>query len=376
MKKERIMGTKKWLYWVSIGTILIIIYKFFDNFSGIGKWLGTLFGILAPFLAAIIIAYVLYTPCSKIEKLLKKNKKIKHTRGISIICVYLIVAISIFLILKFIIPAVINSIVDLVNNVQNYYNAITTNEIEANWAPFIKDNILKPVVEYIQSIDFQSMFTPEKIKDYLISVFGAVKGVLNIFIAIICSIYILAEKEQILRFIDNLAKATMSKNGYDRFDRYFTNGNKIFFKFISSQFIDGCVVAIMLAIAITIMKVKYGVALGIMVGLFNLIPYFGAIVGISIAAIITILTGGWKQAIIMTIVMIILQQIDANIINPRITGSRLNVSPLLVIFSVTIGGAYWGVFGMFIAVPIAVLIKLMIEDFVNNKKQKQENIEE
>ena len=74
--------------------------------------------------------------------------------------------------------------------------------------------------------------------------------------------------------------------------------------------------------------------------------------------------------------MIILQQIDANIINPRITGSRLNVSPLLVIFSVTIGGAYWGVFGMFIAVPIAVLIKLMIEDFVNNKKQKQENIEE
>ena len=376
MKKDRIMGTKKWLYWVSIGTILIIIYKFFDNFSGIGKWLGTLFGILAPCLAAIIIAYVLYTPCSKIEKLLKKNKKIKHTRGISIICVYLIVAISIFLILKFIIPAVINSIVDLVNNVQNYYNAITTNEIEANWAPFIKDNILKPVVEYIQSIDFQSMFTPEKIKDYLISVFGAVKGVLNIFIAIICSIYILAEKEQILRFIDNLAKATMSKNGYDRFDRYFTNGNKIFFKFISSQFIDGCVVAIMLAIAITIMKVKYGVALGIMVGLFNLIPYFGAIVGISIAAIITILTGGWKQAIIMTIVMIILQQIDANIINPRITGSRLNVSPLLVIFSVTIGGAYWGVFGMFIAVPIAVLIKLMIEDFVNNKKQKQENIEE
>ena len=68
MKTEKILGTKRWIYWVSIGTVLIIIYKFFDNFSGIGKWIANLFGILAPFLVAIIISYVLYKPCSKIEK--------------------------------------------------------------------------------------------------------------------------------------------------------------------------------------------------------------------------------------------------------------------------------------------------------------------
>ena len=142
MKNEKIMGTKKWIFWVSIGTVLIIIYKFFDNFSGIGNWIANLFGVLAPFIAAILISYILYKPCSKIEKKLKR--KIKHSRGISIFIVYLIVFVILFFVLKFIIPAVINSIVDLVNNVQSYYNSIATNEIGEDWTPFIKDNIIKP----------------------------------------------------------------------------------------------------------------------------------------------------------------------------------------------------------------------------------------
>lgn len=369
MKKERVMGTKRWLYWLSIGTILILIYKFLDNFSGIGKWLAKLAGILAPFVAAIIIAYILYTPCKKIENWLNKKKKRKINRAISMIIVYALVGLIVFFLLKFIIPAVINSAIDLVNNIQSYYNSITTSKHETNIEPFIRDNILKPLVEYIQTIDFQTIFTPEKIKDYLISAFGAVKVLINIFIAIICSVYIIGEREAILNFIDKLAKSSMSQIGYMRFNRYFTNGNKIFLKFLTSQFIDGCIVAIVFSIVLSIMKIKYAISISIMIGVFNLIPYFGAIVAVIIATLITILTGGWEKALIMAIIITILQQIDANIINPRITGTRLNISPLLVIFSVTIGGAYWGVFGMFIAVPIAVLIKLILEDHITEKNK-------
>ena len=120
------------------------------------------------------------------------------------------------------------------------------------------------------------------------------------------------------------------------------------------------------------MKVKYAILLGVLIGVFNLIPYFGAIVAVIIVALITVLTGGWRQALIMTLIIIIVQQIDANIINPRITGSKLHVSPLLIIFAVTVGGAYFGVIGMFLAVPTAVLIKLMLEDYINNKKELEE----
>lgn len=370
MKKEKIMATGRWFFYASLGVFLIIVYKFLDNFTGIGQWIANLFGILAPFLVAILISYVLYIPCKKIQSFLKK-KKLKHTRGLSITIVYILLGILIFLMFKFIIPAVVNSIIDLVSNAQNYYNAITTNEIEASWAPFVKDNILKPIVDYIQKIDFQSLLTFEKLQEYVVSAVGIIKGLLNVFIAFICSVYILAEHENITSFIKRLAKAIMSEKGYLKFDKYFTEGNQIFFRFISSQVIDGFVVAIMMSIALSIMKVKYAVLLGFLIGIFNLIPYFGAIAGVAIATIITILTGGWKQAIIMLIVIITLQQIDANIINPRITGSRLNVSPLLVIFSVTLIGAYFGIIGMFVAVPVVALVKLMINDYIDNKEEER-----
>ena len=107
--------------------------------------------------------------------------------------------------------------------------------------------------------------------------------------------------------------------------------------------------------------------LGFLIGLFNLIPYFGAIIAVTVAILITIFTGGIGQAIVMAIVVIILQQIDANIINPKIIGGSLSISPLLVIFSVTVGGAYFGVLGMFLAVPIFTVIKLLIEEYIEYK---------
>ncbi len=126
----------------------------------------------------------------------------------------------------------------------------------------------------------------------------------------------------------------------------------------------------------SILGVKYAVLLGFMIGLFNLIPYLGAIVAVVIAIIITLLTGGVSQAIWMGIVVIIIQQIDANIINPKITGTSLKISPILIIFSVTVIGAYFGVMGMFLAVPIVAVIKLMLNDYIKYKEELKENEEE
>lgn len=370
MKKDKIMGTKKWIFWVSIGIVLIVVYKFLDNFSGIGEWISNFLSILSPFVIGVLLAYVLYRPCVKIEKALEG--KVKKPRKWSIFIVYLISALVAFVILEFVIPALIASIVDLISNAQNYYNSITTTPTDEAWMVFIKDNILKPMVDYIQAMDFKQMLTMDKIFTYVASAMGVVKFIINIFIAIVCSVYILAERSKIVEFINKLAKATMSKEGYKKFTRYFTSGNMIFFDFISSQVIDGIVVAILMSIIMLVMGVKYAVLLGVLIGIFNLIPYFGAIIAVIIASLITVLTGGWEQALIMTAIIIIVQQIDANIINPKITSSKLNISPILIIFSVTIGGAYFGIMGMFLAVPVAVLIKLMIADYIKNKENKEE----
>ena len=140
--------------------------------------------------------------------------------------------------------------------------------------------------------------------------------------------------------------------------------------------LDGIVVALITSIAMSILGVKYSILLGTLIGFSNLIPYFGAIFGVAIAIIITILTGGWQQALIMGIIVIILQQLDANIINPRITSSSLKVSPLLIMFAVTVGGAYFGVLGMFLAAPIFTLLKVIVDDYVNEKNREKEDARE
>ena len=124
-------------------------------------------------------------------------------------------------------------------------------------------------------------------------------------------------------------------------------------------------------IAMSILKVKYAALLGFLIGLFNLIPFFGAIVAVAIAIFITMCTSGILKAVWLAIVIIVLQQIDANIINPKIIGDKLKISPILVIGSVSIAGAYFGVLGMFLAVPVIAILKLILEDYLDYKQEKR-----
>ena len=125
------------------------------------------------------------------------------------------------------------------------------------------------------------------------------------------------ERTEIVGFIKKLTKSIFDEDIYNNINKYFDRTNEIFLKFLASQFLDAIVVGILTSVAMSIMGVKYGVLLGFLIGLFNMIPYFGAIIAVTISIIITFLTGGISQAIWMAVVVIILQQIDANIINPK-----------------------------------------------------------
>jgi predicted PurR-regulated permease PerM len=213
----------------------------------------------------------------------------------------------------------------------------------------------------------------DRISTYIQSILGATGVIFDIFVTIVVSIYLLLERKDIKSFLRNVCKVIFSSKTYDKISRYYRKTNSIFYNYVLSQVLDAFIVGIISAIALTIMKVKYGIVLGFMIGVFNLIPYFGAIIGIGIAIIITIFTGGFKQAIILAVVIIILQQIDANIINPKILGNSLSLSPILVIFGVTIGGAYFGILGMFLGVPVVALIKIILVDTINERNEEKDS---
>ena len=367
-------GWKKRLSWLLIAITVVVVYKMLDNFSNIQAWFGKLAMILKPFLVGILISYILFIPCTKIESILKKSKlKLisEKARGISVITTYLIFILIVIIAINCIFPIIVDSVVDLVSNVPSYYEILVNKYSELPEDSILKSDIIKEKMVELTNIDVKQFLNinSDKIIDYLKSIINVFSGIFDIFVSIIVSVYILLQRSTIVRALRRFVRAVFNKNTYEAIDKYFTKANEVFFTFLSSQLLDALIVGILTTIAMLILKVRYAPLLGFLIGLFNLIPYVGAIVAVAIAILITLITGGFGKALAMAIVVIILQQIDANIINPKIIGSSLKTSPLLVLFSITVGGAYFGMLGMFFGVPIVVVIKTVLDDWIDNRNK-------
>ena len=357
-----------------IALTVVIVYKMLDNFSNVTEWFGTFFRILKPFLAGLLISYILFMPCKKIEGALEKSKLKfikKRARGLSVIATYIIFILIIIIIINCIFPVLKESIVELVSNIPGYYETLVSKYKELPEDSVLKNDIIKDKMTELSNIDMKQFLSinNEKIIEYVKNIINIFSGIFDVFVSIIVSVYILLQRTTIMRFLRRFARAMFKKNTYEAVNKYFTKANEVFFTFISSQLLDAVIVGILTTVAMLIIKVKYAPLIGFTIGLFNMIPYIGAIVAVGIGILITFITGGFGKAIAMAIVVIILQQIDANIINPKIIGVSLEVSPLLVIFSVTVGGAYFGIMGMFLGVPIAVVIKTVLNDWIENKNK-------
>lgn len=373
---------RKWLYWFSFAVAVIAVYKVISSVSSIFGVFGNFFQIIAPFFMALLLAYILYMPCKGIENALKTSKYNfldKHSRGLSVFFTYLITFLTIFIIINFVIPNVVTSVKDLIANVPNYYNSALEYLENLDDDSLLAKLKINEYIKELQEIDILTEAVKwidlENINSYIQGIVGATKFVFDLFVTIVVSVYMLLERNDIKSFLVNLSGAIFSKKTNESISTYFRKTNSIFFSYISGQIIDAVVVGFIIGIALSIMKVKYGILLGFLVGLFNIIPYFGAIFAVTLTILITIFTGGIAKAIAVGIIIIILQQIDANIINPKILGTSLNLSPILVIFAVSVGGSYFGVLGMFLGVPAIAFIKLLLTNFIEYRNKKRFELE-
>ena len=304
---------KKWLFWFTFAVASIVVYKTIDSVTEIFAVLGNLLNMLMPFLLAVLIAYILYIPCRKVENGLK-NTKLKliknHARGLSVLLVYVISILLIFISFKFVLPSVTESITDLTNNIPYYYNnAINYLDNVEKDSLLYKLNV-KEYISVIQDIEIEKEILKwvnlEKISSYVQGLVGATNIIFDAFVTFIVSIYMLLERSDIKSFLTNLSKVTFDKKTNETIAKYYNKSNEIFFTFITSQIIDAFIVGIVTSIAMSLMNIKYAVLLGFIIGLFNVIPYFGAIVAIIIAVITTMLTGGIVQGLWLALVLIIL----------------------------------------------------------------------
>ncbi|MBR3162603.1 MAG: AI-2E family transporter [Clostridia bacterium] len=371
----------KWLYWFVFAVAVIAVYKTLDSFGEILDFIKKFLEILAPFLAGTLIAYLFYIPSRNIEGWIRKCKVniiTNKARGLSIFVVYVIALILIIITVNVILPVILNSVMDLTSNLQGYYTKAVEklNTLPEN-SP-LRGDVLTGAVDSLRNIDLTQYINASDITNYAKGILSVANSIFNIFVALVVSIYILAERKEILIFIKKVSAAMFNQKISRNLGKYFNSTNQIFFRFLASQLLDAIVVGILITIGFSIMGIKYAPLLGFIIGLFNMIPYFGSIIAIAISSLITLISGGLSQMIWMIIVSVVIQQVDANIINPKILGNSLKVSPLIIIAAVTIGGAYFGVVGMFLAVPVAAALKIVIMDYIDyrlrQKKAKKETV--
>lgn len=392
-KNSNIKNTKskyfKWgltAYLVVLACVITVFIVFNSAlfFHGISK----IFKILMPVIDGIIVAYLLSplidTEEEKIFKPLYKkfNKEIgskekKHIRVFSILLTFFGVILLVYIFIKGVVPQLIDSIQSIIIQMPDYMNNMVKyiNMILERWNLFEVNDINVILEEYYEDI---INFASENILPSIAnigatltgSVFSFLKAVANFIIGLIISIYLLYAKET---FIGQGKKIIFALHERERANLLLDDirfANKTFNGFIVGKIVDSIIIGLLCFIILTICSMPYTILISVIIGVTNIIPFFGPFLG-AIPSTLLILLVNPIQALYLIIIIVILQQLDGNVIGPMILGNSTGLSGFWVIFSITVFGGLWGIIGMFLGVPIFACIYAWARRRIRQSLQKK-----
>lgn len=374
--KKISVNWNEWIIRFVFLMLVIIGYRVVSNYQEIFAIIKGFVNVLSPFILGFALAYLLNGAQERIKKLLAKTKNkfiIKNKHGLSVFILYLILLLLIFLILNYVIPLLLQNIVDLISLFPTFINYLIglVSRLEVNGLPesFSIDDMIANILSNFSFERILNKWTQSLASIGQLSM-GLSSFVLNGFLTLVISIYVLVFKESILDFTNRFFGKLLPEKAFKGSKYWIQTTNKVFYKFITSQFLDACIIALLSSIILSLLRVPFGITLGLTLGVANMIPYFGSIFASIFASVVTLFTSGPSLALVTLISLTILQQVDGNIIGPRIMAGALNLNPIIIIISITIGGAYFGVLGMFLAVPVAAIIKIITMNWLDKDIQK------
>ena len=359
---------------VICGSILLYlgIARFTEIKSGINDFIGT----LQPFIIGTALAYLLNFILKFYEKNILSYKWFNNLnktakRAVGIVFTYITAILITYLFIQFVLPQLIDSVVGLVNNIPQYVNDVSkyTNELIGNvnlqpeYIALINEKLGEAINYIITTI---SNLLPV-IANFVIS---TTSSVLNIIIGIIVSIYILIDKEKFIALSKKVTYALCSKERAKFVLNLANKSNMTFSKFIGGKILDSVIIGILTFIILTIFKMPYVLLISVIIGVTNIIPFFGPFIG-GIPAAIIILFASPIQALWFIIIIIVIQQIDGNIIGPKILGDSIGISAFWILFSLLVAAKFMGVVGMIIGVPLFAIIYSIIKEVVEDKLRKK-----
>ena len=371
---EKFEKYSKWVMALMFAVIIIAVYKTFDNFNKVIDFVKLAWAALTPFVIGFIMAYIFNMPCKKIASYLKKRKNkflSKNSKGISIISVYAIAVLLLLIVIRSVVPALYRNVVDLYYNVPKYFDEAIS--VLIKWQKEHNITIFQ-VDEMTATNAFNNILSRIDITQFSKYAQGVVKvtsGLLNFLIGTIASIYMLIEKDRITAACKRFCRLIFKKNAAEKFIENVAKANEIFSKYIFCLILDAVIMMVLATSILALLRVKYALILGALIGICNLIPYFGAIIAGVSSVVITLITGGILKALWAALALVLLQQVDGNFIGPKIMGEVLDISPLWIIFAVTLGGGLFGIGGMVISVPVFIVIKRMFSELMAQWEEKK-----
>ena len=374
--------SNKKYFTISIYTTVVIligciIFRFITQWSTTSKFISQLWGILFPFFMGFLIAYILNPVVSffqrNVSAKILKNKPDKQ-RGLAILISYLVMVGCIIICLRFIIPQLYDSVRELSLMIPDIYKSI--NSIFEHYRENGTDMLPGQIADMIETKTLPKLFelTNNLLANIVPMLYEAsmsfAKGLFNVFIAFIVSIYMTIDKFILKDAGKRVVLAIFNENFSYRVLRTLKDCHNIFSSFIIGKSIDSLIIGLLAFVAMTILKLPYTVLISVIIGITTMIPYFGPIIGAVPGAFILLIVSPMK-CLIFVIMVFILQQFDGLILGPKILGDSTGVRPLLILFSITVGGAYFGPLGMFLGVPFFATIQFLIGNWVDYRLYKK-----
>lgn len=368
----------KWLWYFSFPAAAVLLFKLYDNLGDALGLIGRLIDIMSPFVGGFVLAFFLYVPSRWLEeRFLRLEGKAwpKIARPLSIFLTYLLFLGLLTAVFTLVIPILINGLTDLIGAMPDYLRR-AQESLQAWVAPggplgalHLQDEV-NNLYDYLIAVGAQ-LITTENVMTAIKSVGNVASSLINTVIAFVVSIYMLAGREHLLRALRNFLSLFMRRRPLAHLRNYSRRTGHIFSQYIYGAILDALIVGIAVSIGLLIFRVPYAVLLGMILGVMNLVPYFGAILGCVGIAFVALLTNGFPTALGVAIYIVVVQQIDANIVQPRIIGDSMGLRPFYVLLSITLFGGLLGLWGILLGPPLMAVIQMIVRDLYANRDKKK-----
>ncbi|MBU5479389.1 AI-2E family transporter [Eubacterium sp. MSJ-13] len=361
-----------------------IIFIMLQNWGATKAFVMNFCKVLSPFFVAVIIAYFVSPLFEKIygmfDKHVKGKKGEKAVKMLSLLLSYVLLIGFITVAFVFVIPQIGDSIAELTGNIPVVYDKTLKllAELHDKYPEIDTDYISERLNEMVPNLIKYGTNVVGNVIPMVFSVsVSIVKVVINILLALIISVYMIVEREIFKHQGKRLVYSIFSESKGNTICKTFGECNEIFSAFLISKAIDSLIIGCLCFVIMNILHLPYTVLISVIVGITNMIPYFGPFIG-AVPGVLIYLCTNPKDALIFVVMIFALQQFDGLILGPRLLGQSTGLSPIWVIFGITVGGAYFGVVGMFIGVPVVAVFAFLLNKIISYRLRgkKVEALEE